>query len=597
MGTDTITNGSIVGIRVSSEGSPVSDKFRIYSITIEKALNGIPEARITILDGSPDTGKFEASSSNSFVPGKKIVIEAGYDNSYQKLFEGIVVGQEIQINDQVGSALEVICKDPSIKLTIGRKSKGFVQQKDSDAISSVIAASSLSSTIPSTSITFPILIQFQSTDWDFILKRAEANGFVLNVDNGNISAINPDYSGSPVLSLTYGINILNLNLELDARNQLDSVQASSWDYNSQKIISGSSKSSLKGPGNLSSSTLSAVVGPDNYNLCTPAFLKNDELLQWAKSKVIFSEFSKITGSISIPGTSKVSPGTIVSLNGVGDRFSGDHYVSAVSHDIQDGNWLTEISVGIPPDLLSESSGIGSSQLSQLLPPVTGTFSGKVKKIDNDPDGQFRISVAVNIFCDPPAEIWCRVSNFYSSNGCGVFFLPEMEDEVLLSFINDDPRYPVIIGSMYANETLKPFEDFTPSSKNPLKGIVSKSKIALEFDDENTVWTLKTPAKNIIEVSDKDKSIKLTDQHNNTIMMSSSGIAITSDSDVQIKAKGKITLDANQNIEQKSSGGDISLAGLNFKAKANVQCDIDGGAMASFKSNAQMTIKSSIVMIN
>ena len=44
------------------------------------------------------------------------------------------------------------------------------------------------------------------------------------------------------------------------------------------------------------------------------------------------------------------------------------------------------------------------------------------------------------------------------------------------------------------------------------------------------------------------------------MMSSSGIAITSDSDVQIKAKGKITLDANQNIEQKSSGGDISLAG-------------------------------------
>lgn len=36
MGTDTITNGSIVGIRVSSEGSPVSDKFRIYSITIEK---------------------------------------------------------------------------------------------------------------------------------------------------------------------------------------------------------------------------------------------------------------------------------------------------------------------------------------------------------------------------------------------------------------------------------------------------------------------------------------------------------------------------------------------------------------------------------
>lgn len=597
MGTDIISNGSLVAIRISANGSTVSDKFRIYSIIIDSSINGIPEARISVLDGSPDTGKFEASSSGSFLPGNKILVEAGYENSYQKLFEGIIVGQEIQINDHLGSMLDIICKDPAIKLTIGRKSKGFLKQKDSEIISSILSANSLGSSIPATSITYPIMVQYQSTDWDFILRRAEANGYVMNVVNGKVSAVKPAYSGTPVLSLTYGTNILNLNLALDASNQLSTVQSSSWDFSSQKIISGNAKSTIKGPGNLSTSTLSTVASPDHLDLQTPAFLKSNELQEWAKSRIIFSEFSKITGQITLQGTASVVPGSIISLKNIGDRFSGNHFVSSVNHTIEDGNWLTEISVGIPEDLWAKPVSAGASQLSEIVPPVTGTFSGKVIKIDNDPDGQFRVSVAVNTFGDPPVEIWCRISNFYSSNGCGVFFLPEIGDEVLLSFINDDPRFPVIIGSLYSNDKLKPFTDFTPNADNSLKGIVSKSKIALEFDDKNTVWTLKTPSKNTIEVSDKGKSIKLTDQHKNEIIMSSEGIAINSASDVQINAKQKIILNAKQNIEQKSSGGDITLTSLNIKAKASVKCDIDGGAMASLKSNAQMTIKSAIVMIN
>lgn len=597
MGTDTISNGSLVAIRISANGNAVSDKFRIYSIIIDTSLNGIPEARITILDGSPDTGKFEASSSSSFLPGNKILVEAGYDTSFQKLFEGIIVGQELQINDHLGSVLDIICKDPAVKLTLGRKSKGFVKQKDSEIISSILSANALGGSIPATSITYPIMVQLQTTDWDFILRRAEANGYVVNVVNGKVSALKPTYSGTPVLSLTYGINILNLNLELDACSQLSTVNTSSWDFSSQKMISGSAKSSVKGPGNLSTSTLSSVTNPDHLDLQTPAYLKSDELQEWAKSRIVFSEFAKITGRITVQGTSSVTPGTIISLKNTGDRFSGNHFVSSVNHTIEDGNWLTEISVGIPEELWPISGIAGGSQLSELVPPVTGTFSGKVTKIDNDPDGQFRVSVAVNAFGASPVEIWCRISNFYSSNGCGVFFLPETGDEVLLSFINDDPRFPVIIGSLYSNEKMKPFTDFSPNPDNSLKGIVSKSKIALEFDDKNTVWTLKTPAKNVIEVSDKGKSIKLTDQHKNEIVMSSEGIAINSASDVRINAKQKITLNANQNIEQKSSGGDISLTGLNINAKASLKCDIDGGAMASLKSNAQMTIKSAIVMIN
>ena len=52
----------------------------------------------------------------------------------------------------------------------------------------------------------------------------------------------------------------------------------------------------------------------------------------------------------------------------------------------------------------------------------------------DPDSQFRILVSVPLF-DPNGEgIWARLTNFYSTNGAGIFFLPEVGDEVVLGFL-------------------------------------------------------------------------------------------------------------------------------------------------------------------
>ena len=77
---DTIKKGSVASFIVSVGGAPVPDSIRVFSIETEMNINRISSATIVVLDGDASTGKFKASSSDTFVPGKDITIEAGYDN-------------------------------------------------------------------------------------------------------------------------------------------------------------------------------------------------------------------------------------------------------------------------------------------------------------------------------------------------------------------------------------------------------------------------------------------------------------------------------------------------------------------------------------
>src|SRR5262249_9417234 len=153
--------------------------------------------------------------------------------------------------------------------------------------------------------------------------------------------------------------------------------------------------------------------------------------------------------------------------------------------------------------------------SGILPGVQGLFQGTVKKIFDDPDGQFRILVTIPLF-DPGGEgLWARLANFYSTSGAGAFFLPETGDEVILGFLNEDTRSPVILGSVYSNTKNKPFASLEPNEKNQFKAIVSKSGIYIQFDDVDKILTITTPAANKIILDDKNKQVSILDQNENS----------------------------------------------------------------------------------
>jgi len=599
MATQTeIASGNTATFTIKINGTSIPSELNVLSIHINKAVNRIAIAKITILDGEANTGKFDASSSSTFIPGAKISIECGYDSKNEIVFQGIITSQSIRIDEIVGSALEVECRDEAIKMIVGRKSLSFSKQKDSDIISSIIGTySGLTAKVTATTTSWPEQVQYYVSDWDYIMARAESNGMLITTLNGTVTVAPPDANTNSVLDVSYGNGLMQFNATMNAITQLGSVKANTWDYKNQGIASMQSTNNVAGPGNISSKKLSEVVGLADYQIQTTAPLENADLTNWAKAQLIKSEYSKIQGEAKFQGTNLVNPGNYITLSGIGDRFNGDHFISSVTHDLSEGNWITEISIGLSPLWFTEEPDVMAPSAAGLLPGARGIFNGTVKKIDSDPDSQYRILVTVPLFDTSGEGIWARLTNFYSTNGAGVFFLPEVGDEVIIGFLNEDPRYPVILGSLYSSSKLKPYEGLTPNEKNSIKAIVSKSKIAIEFDDENVVWTLSTPNKNTIIVSDKDKQISIKDQNDNSIIMSSSGITIKSAKDINIEANQNVNIKGNQGVKIASSGGDVAISGINVKETAQSQYSAKGNLNAEVQGGAQLVLKGAMVMIN
>lgn len=598
MSSTTITSGGLVSFAVKVNGSEIPDESRVLSIEIDKGTNRIPIATITLLDGDVEEGTFDESSSSTFVPGNEITVEAGYDTKNKLIFQGIITRQSIQIDNNVGSVLHVECRDKAVKMIVGRKNLTFSKQKDSAIISQIIGTySGISANVASTTVEWPEQVQYYTTDWDFILARAEANGMIVNADSGKVSVNKPDDDTTSVLTVTYGDNMYEFNAELNAVNQLNAIKASNWDYTTQKVADASSNTSHTGPGNLSTKKLSEVVGLAEFDLQTSGYIPSNELTTWTAAQHVKSDYAKIRGEVMFQGSSIPTTGKYLTLGGVGDRFNGDHLISGVRHIISDGNWMTYATIGLSDQWFTEQPDVIAPPAAGLLPGVSGLMNATVKKMESDPDSQYRILLDIPLF-DPKGEgIWARLANFYSTAGAGAFFLPEVGDEVVIGFLNEDPRYPVILGSLYSATKNKPFDGLTPAENNPKKAIVSKSGIQVLFDDENKVLTLVTPAKNTIVVSDQDQQISIKDQNENSIVMSSSGIEMKSPKDITIDATGTLNLKGMQGINVESSAGDVQLKGLNVKANADIELSAEGGASASVQGGAELTLKGAMVMIN
>jgi Rhs element Vgr protein len=589
-----IKSGGVVTFTIKVKGQPMNDTYKVHSIYTCSKANRIPFARISIEDGVMSEGTFQGSDSDDFKPGTDIEIYAGYQSVEELVFGGVVVKHGVTINTDGVSTLELECKDKALKMTVGRKNANYIKKKDSDIISTMIQNAGLTADVESTTIQFEEMVQYYCTDWDFMLSRAEVNSLLTLVENGKISIKKPGASETEVLTITYGIDIIEFSAKIDAVSQLSKVKSIAWDVKNQKIVEAAGQDpGWDDQGNISRTDLAKISSPDVYKIQSASVIEKTSLKEWADAKFVKSNLSKITGFVKFSGSAKVKLGKIIKLAGVGARFEGKVLVTGVTHEIIENNWTTQCEFGMSDDWFSNRTDIVAPSASGFLPGAEGLQIGKVMKLDEDPLQQNRIQVKLPVLQTETEGVWARLAQFYGTNASGSFFIPEIDDEVIIGYFNNDPSQPVILGSLYSSKIKPPYEI---TKENFRKAIVSKEKLTLEFDDENKAITLKTPGKNSIVINDKEKSITLTDQNKNTIVLSDSGISIESAKDITLKAKGKIDIDATGAINL-ASKADVAMKGNNINVTANIGVVAKGSATAELSASGQTTVKGAMVMIN
>ena len=382
---------------------------------------------------------------------------------------------------------------------------------------------------------------------------------------------------SEVETVAYGDTLLDFDAEIDARNQNSKVSSYAWDPAKQELVDvEASDPGVSLNGNLSSADLAEVIGLDNLQLKYGGTVADQSIQEWANAKALFNQLAKVRGRVKFQGIPACKPNTTLKLEGVGERFTGKVYVSAVRHEITEGQWTIDAQFGINPNWFSETNAINDQPASGLFPAVHGLQIGIVTA-NEDPEGEDRIQVRCPMIDKDAEGIWTRIASLDAGKERGAFFRPEIEDEVIVGFINDNPNDAVILGML--NSSAKP-APLKASDDNHEKGFVTREKIRFIFNDEKKSVILETPGGKKITLDDDAKLIKLEDENSNVITINSDGIKMESGKDIILKATG-----------------DVKVEGVNVSLKASAQFKGEGSAGAEVSTSAVAILKGSMVQIN
>lgn len=173
---------------------------------------------------------------------------------------------------------------------------------------------------------------------------------------------------------------------------------------------------------------------------------------------------------------------------------------------------------------------------------------------NDPDGQGRVKVRLPWSPDADSssyEVWARIAVLMAGNNRGTWFIPDVNDEVLLSFEAGNPRRPYVVGALW-NGSDAPPESMDGANNNYLKTILSRAGIRITMDDTDGAvkLTLSTPGGNSVVLDDGGAMVEIEDSNGNSMRMEAAGITITTAGKLSISAA---TIDASAGMVKVDAG--------------------------------------------
>lgn len=534
----------------------------LMSLYVYHELNKVPTAVLHFSDGLVEKGSFPKSDGDHFMPGEAIEIQMGYSQKDLKtIFKGIITKQHVKALQGRPYFLEIECKDVSVKTTLTCKSKYYYNQSDDAVIKEILKDYEGIGQAEMESISYKHeeLVQYYCSDWDFMVKRADANGMYILPFAGKINLQKPTVKREADLEVQFGqgnsgIPVIEFEASLDVRDHYPSVAGTTWDNSKQELVEeGTGSASRSNPisaagstaANAVGSVLSAVGGnaqkyfPDvlykekkqTVNLFHGGDLPTEELKAWVEAKQTRGELSQVKGRARIRGI-EIFPGQTLGLLGGGSRFNGTHFISGVVHQLVNNSWQTDIQFGWCPAFFADTLEDVAKDASGLVGGIRGLHIGTVTKIEGDSQsGSNRVQVSLPLVAqnDNATQgkgIWARLASLNARDGKGMIFRPEKGDEVIVGFINNDPNDAVVLGSLYSAKNKSP-QTFAPKDTDAIKGFIANKGMQIIFDEEKQLLLLQAGEDNApkIELDGKSGTIKIVLDNSNSIELTSSGVTV------------------------------------------------------------------------
>lgn len=511
-------------------------------------------------------------------------------------FNGVITAVVAERNQLGEYVVKLRGSSPTIFLDGAGSYQAFLESKTSDIVQKLAGDAGVPVKADATSLQFKEAVQPGESDWQYLRRLAQREGMWLYYDGTQLRLAKDPVGGA--VELTMGGGGAHTLFRFTVSSGVApgaKVRVRGWDHlTKQEIVGegdGGGGSGLHGEAIKASAAKFKTKVDFPGQLVLPSAAEASTLAQavagaWRARRLIGE------GESDCP---LLAPGTEVTVSKAGERMSGKYMVTAVTHRFSAKGYRNRFTC-----LPAEAAHAPVDYREPARPAVTTAL---VTNLD-DPESKGRIRVKL-----PSAHRdasnggyeswWARLAAPSAGPSHGFYWRPEVNDEVVVAFVDGNMNEPVILGAVYSGNSAAPREEAEgDQTKNEGRIILTPrgTKISwLDTSGEEKLEITTPDKKTRLTMTNKDKGLIELECKGPVTIKADDVITFDTKKDIVLKAMGAIELDAKQ---------DVKVAGINVTAEAKAAMSVkganltaEGQATAALKGGAMAEVKGAIVKIN
>jgi phage protein D len=503
----------------------------------------------------------------------EITASGGEGGTQTTIFKGEITALEPRFNATTGAAFVIRGYDKSHRLNRNRKTTTFVEMKDSDIASQIASDHGLTPNTDDTSQVHPYVIQDNQTDWEFLVARAQRNGYHLFMTDETLNFVQEPPSSGSTPELPFGDTLMEFNARLTAARQVSNVVVQGWDPENQEQILGEAETPNDTP-----ETGQSEQGPD---AAESAFGEATEIVvdrpvrtqdeADTLAQAICNEIGQgfLEADCVSEGNPAIIAGSTVEFTNLGRRFSGTYRIKHAIHRYDPSGYRTEFTVGgHHTATISELLASRNKRSGNKWAPVVGVVTN-----NEDPDGLGRVRVKIPSLSEESESDWARLVAPGAGPERGLQCIPEVNDEVLVAFEHGNIHAPLILGGLWSGANA------LPTSSDECRGSQGEINLRQMVSREGHKFIMSDDASDkFIEIVSSDENLKIK------ISEADSKIEIVSGGDLDIKAEnGNVAVTAMEAAVEGTTKTEFKVGSGSIKIEpAGIEISNGSGAMIAMQ---------------
>ena len=498
----------------------------------------------------------EVTNEGPFDLGAEVQVGVGDEQGRgdNSIFIGEITGLEPIFGDGMVVDLLVRAYDRSHRLHRGTQTRTYAQMSDSDIASEIAQSVGLRVESDSSTPIHEHVYQDAQTHMAFLRSRAQQIGYDLYVLDRTLHFKRGNRSPQETVPLEWGAELRSFRPVMTLGEQISEQRVKGWDVSTKREIVGQATRGRAAPSigetHSGGEIAEEAFGGASGLAVSSAVRSQSEADAVAQALLDDRDGAFVEAEGVANGTPDLKAGCMIEISALGQRFNGRYRVTSSTHvwDTR-SDYITRFRVaGRRADTMRDLLAQDAPSSARWI-----MTSGVVTNND-DPSDLGRVKVRFPWLDGDLESDWARVIGIGAGDRRGLYCLPEINDEVLVTFEQGDFGRPLVIGGLWNGVDGPPAaaSDVVSGGAVVQRLFVTRTGHRVIFSDENPAHIrVESAGGHTLLIDDDSAKIEVTTAGGNLVALDDNGPAL------RIEGTGSVNIEASQSLVIKA-GGNLDL---------------------------------------